>query len=206
MTWSLPDGSLISGFHSEESFWEKPARKRRDTGNPPCPASSRRSPHIALRGTWTGSPGRWCCWQCRHTPRRRCTGCSSASGTTRGRGCAPPCARPGSAGRGGAVSASEVGGRAPWELGCIPNRKMGLSLSKQPSLCAKTGLGRTIEAPRQLGLAYLKWKPKSGQQALQLQWSHLMRFWKTCTSVLSFPPICLFPGVCTRNGNSECAK
>lgn len=25
MTWSLPDGSLISGFHSEDSFWEKAA-------------------------------------------------------------------------------------------------------------------------------------------------------------------------------------
>ncbi|KAL0626765.1 Protein PPP5D1 [Plecturocebus cupreus] len=33
MTWSLPDGSLISGFHSEESFWEKPARRIQETKN-----------------------------------------------------------------------------------------------------------------------------------------------------------------------------
>uniref|UniRef100_A0A671F7U9 Uncharacterized protein n=1 Tax=Rhinolophus ferrumequinum TaxID=59479 RepID=A0A671F7U9_RHIFE len=87
MTWSPPDGSLISGFHLEESFW------------PEGHKTPGIIPHIALRGTWTGSPGRWCCWQCRCIPQRLCTGCSSGSGMTLGRGCAPPCARPESAGR-----------------------------------------------------------------------------------------------------------
>uniref|UniRef100_A0A5F9CXH5 Uncharacterized protein n=1 Tax=Oryctolagus cuniculus TaxID=9986 RepID=A0A5F9CXH5_RABIT len=101
MTWSLPDGSLISGFHSEDSFWEKLARGTQDT--------RQFIPHIALQGTWTASPGRWCCWQCRCILQRLCTGCSSGSGTTRGRGCAPPCAHPESARREGRASQAAAG-------------------------------------------------------------------------------------------------
>uniref|UniRef100_A0A452SB09 Uncharacterized protein n=1 Tax=Ursus americanus TaxID=9643 RepID=A0A452SB09_URSAM len=103
MTWSLPDGSRISGFHSEDSFWEKPAGRTQDTrpdpARSPPPRISTAAAHIALPGTWTGSPGRWCCWRCRCILRRLCTGCSSGSGTTSGRGYAPPCAHPESAGR-----------------------------------------------------------------------------------------------------------
>lgn len=67
-----------------------------------------------------------------------------------------------------------------------PRQKMGLSLLKQPSLCAKIGLRRTTQAPKTIWLAHLKRKPKSGQQALQLQQSCLVRFGKTCTPVLAF--------------------
>uniref|UniRef100_A0A8D1WP30 Uncharacterized protein n=1 Tax=Sus scrofa TaxID=9823 RepID=A0A8D1WP30_PIG len=169
MTWSLPEGSLISGFHSEEN----PAR-------PSPPPSSHCFPHIALRGTWTGSPGRWCCWPCRRTPQRPCTGCSSGSATTHGHGCAPPCARPGSAGREGPSEPEAGRGRETrpplsdpsltplsslcqhlslalgtnwWEAPestvgtwVYPRQKVGLRLVKWPGLCARTGLGRTPKA------------------------------------------------------------
>uniref|UniRef100_A0A8C5KHL9 Uncharacterized protein n=1 Tax=Jaculus jaculus TaxID=51337 RepID=A0A8C5KHL9_JACJA len=99
MTWSLPDGSLISGFHSEESFWEQSAGRTHNTRE--------LVPHIALQGTWTGSPGQWCCWPCRCTLQRRCTGRSSRSETTREHGCAPLRARPESTGRKRAESEPE---------------------------------------------------------------------------------------------------
>uniref|UniRef100_A0A8C3UH82 Uncharacterized protein n=1 Tax=Catharus ustulatus TaxID=91951 RepID=A0A8C3UH82_CATUS len=76
MTWSLPDGSRISGFHSEEQ--------------------SSPGTHTALPGTWAASPGRWCCWPCTRTPSAR----------RRARGCAPRCARPAAAPRGGTGPAS----------------------------------------------------------------------------------------------------
>uniref|UniRef100_A0A8B9NU03 Uncharacterized protein n=1 Tax=Apteryx owenii TaxID=8824 RepID=A0A8B9NU03_APTOW len=73
MTWSLPEGSLISGFHSEECFYSSPIK----TGTPPLLS------YTALRGTWLGSPARWC-----------------SSGTTPGHGYVLRCAHPGSGRKG----------------------------------------------------------------------------------------------------------
>uniref|UniRef100_A0A803VTR8 Uncharacterized protein n=1 Tax=Ficedula albicollis TaxID=59894 RepID=A0A803VTR8_FICAL len=81
MTWSLPDGSRISGFHSEECFWREQGVSQAAQGT-----------HTALPGTWPASPGRWCCWPCTRTRPR-----------PRARGCAPRCARPASAQKGSAV-------------------------------------------------------------------------------------------------------
>uniref|UniRef100_A0A8B9E818 Uncharacterized protein n=1 Tax=Anser cygnoides TaxID=8845 RepID=A0A8B9E818_ANSCY len=71
MTWSLPEGSLISGFHSEE----QPPPRHLNTRTTPLPS------YTALRGTWLGSPARWC-WM------------------TPGRGSALRCAHPGSGRKG----------------------------------------------------------------------------------------------------------
>ncbi|CAH6866856.1 unknown_gene_10974 [Phodopus roborovskii] len=79
---------------------------------PPLPIPSLVTPYIELQGTWTGSPGRWCCWQCRCILQHLCTGCSSGSGRTHEHGCVPPCAHPESARRKGTASESEVMQRA----------------------------------------------------------------------------------------------
>uniref|UniRef100_A0A8B9BB57 Uncharacterized protein n=1 Tax=Anser brachyrhynchus TaxID=132585 RepID=A0A8B9BB57_9AVES len=90
MTWSLPEGSLISGFHSEE----QPPPRHLNTRTTPLPS------YTALRGTWLGSPARWCCWLCIHTLRHLCTEFLSESGMTPGRGSALRCAHPGSGRKG----------------------------------------------------------------------------------------------------------
>uniref|UniRef100_A0A8C9ETP6 Uncharacterized protein n=1 Tax=Pavo cristatus TaxID=9049 RepID=A0A8C9ETP6_PAVCR len=92
MTWSLPEGSLISGFHSEECFLPPPHQKTSSPSAHPAPSTHAcPSPtYTALRGTWPASPARWCCWLCTRTLRR----------TTPARGCAPRCAHPGSGRKG----------------------------------------------------------------------------------------------------------
>uniref|UniRef100_A0A5F8G6J5 Uncharacterized protein n=1 Tax=Monodelphis domestica TaxID=13616 RepID=A0A5F8G6J5_MONDO len=87
MTWSLPEGSLISGFHSEDSFWEKWAKK------------DRRQQIALVLERQPGNPGQWCCWLCRCIPRHPCTECSSVSAMTLEHGCLPQYARPESGGR-----------------------------------------------------------------------------------------------------------
>uniref|UniRef100_A0A8D1B9C4 Uncharacterized protein n=1 Tax=Sus scrofa TaxID=9823 RepID=A0A8D1B9C4_PIG len=171
MTWSLPEGSLISGFHSEEN----PAR-------PSPPPSSHCFPHIALRGTWTGSPGRWCCWPCRRTPQRPCTGCSSGSVTTRGRGCAPPCARPGSAGREGPSEPEAGRGRetgpplsdpslTPLSSLCQHLTRRQKSQTKPPRLMAVRATPLRQECPGALALgshqAYKSGRLTGGEAAPQ---------------------------------------
>nr|BAB30588.1 unnamed protein product [Mus musculus] len=118
MTWSLPDGSLISGFHSEASFWEQSAGRTEDTREV--------IPYIELRGTWTGNPGRWCCWQCRCILQHLCTGCSSGSRRTHEHGCEPPCAHPESARRKGTASDTEVKRACKWETSREPRSSMGV--------------------------------------------------------------------------------
>uniref|UniRef100_A0A493T0R4 Uncharacterized protein n=3 Tax=Anas TaxID=8835 RepID=A0A493T0R4_ANAPP len=89
MTWSLPEGSLISGFHSEECFCRTATRQ----------AEMQNIQHN-VSSTWLGSPARWCCWLCIHTLRHLCTEFLSESGMTPEHGSALRCAHPGSGRKG----------------------------------------------------------------------------------------------------------
>uniref|UniRef100_A0A8U7NNJ4 Uncharacterized protein n=1 Tax=Corvus moneduloides TaxID=1196302 RepID=A0A8U7NNJ4_CORMO len=78
ITWSLPDGSRISGFHSEECFC------REGTEDTVCLG------YKYLPRTWPASPGRWCCWQCTRTRSARTRAPSAREGNAvRGRAPSP---------------------------------------------------------------------------------------------------------------------
>lgn len=125
---------------------------------PPPPHFSTVTAHIALPDTWTGSPGRWCCWRCKYILRRLCTGCSSGSGMTRGHGYAPLCARPESARREGEASVPEAGLRVgDWAISCLRPVSHPLpNLCPRLSLKAPTSVGGSGEHHRNLSVTQIE--------------------------------------------------